>query len=262
MAFIGSDSLLAAEHRWIYPGVEEAPNLVLLDVSSSAGPPTRPREVRFVCGPHHRGMPVRIITEVAGSGDSSGMLEQDVPFYPDPSQRVLALLFFRGFDCSGGAQEIRVVRSEILLRLAREQREGIVEWDVWEEFTVTLDTYELPGTNPHAKYSVSGSRLVVVDTGGRWGKIGVYDLSHWSRQYPDTRLDEGGVSDERKDQFRLTKTHFELPERVVQVHHAVMVQDSMVFFSVRPSAPRFGLGFHKCPPPSLMITLTSGDPPH
>ena len=182
-------------------------------------------------------MHVRILTEVAGSGDPSGMLEQGVPFYPDPSQRVLVLLFSLGLSYTGNNQEIRIVRSETLLRLAREQREGVVEWDAWEKFTVALDTHELPGIEQHRRYSVSGSRFVVVDTGGtgRRVKIGVYDLSHWSRQHPDTKLDEGGGPDERNGRFRLTQAVFELPENVVQVQHAAMVQDSMVFFSVRRS---------------------------
>ena len=154
-----------------------------------------------------------------------------------------------GFDYSGENQEVRIVHSETLLRLAGEQGEGVVEWDAWEEFTVALDADKLPGTNLHTMYSVSGSRLVVVETGGmgRWAKIGLYDLSHWSRRHPDTKLDEGGGSDERNGRFQLTQAVFELPENVVQVQHAAMVQDSMVFFSVRPSVPRSGLGFYESP---------------
>ena len=94
MAFIGDDHLLVAEDVWPNSDEDEAPNMVLLDTSVSADSPATSREVRFVCDPRYRGMRTKIMAGVVRSGDPSGVLEQDVPLYPDPSQRVIVLLFY------------------------------------------------------------------------------------------------------------------------------------------------------------------------
>ena len=149
--------------------IEEAPDLILLDTSILVDFPPVPCQVRFLCDPRYRDMCVRVLAEEVGHGDFSGVIGGDVPFYPDPSQRVLALLFCMKGDALGKAQGICVVRSETFLRLAEEIGEGVVGWDIWGKFAVAPDLDEVPGSNR------------------------VYDLSHWSRQYPDTELPDGGA---------------------------------------------------------------------
>ena len=232
--------------------VGAAPNLVLLDVSTLTDSPAVPRQVRFVCDPRYRGMRVRVMAEGAGYSDFSGVIGQDVPFYPDPSQRVLALLFYLEGGGSGMARGICVVHSETLLRLAEEIGEGVVEWDMWGKFTVAPDTDQVPGADPYTRYSVSGSRFMRVDSNEteKWAKIRVYDLSHWSRQHPDAGLDRGEELGEKWVRCKLTEAVLELPESMWSVCHAGMLQDSIVFFSVGLLALCFGLCFFfdGCPP--------------
>jgi len=244
IAFIGDGRLLVADQAGDpYAHVEEAPgpDLTLLDTSILADFPAVPRQVRFLCDPRYRDMHVRMLAEEAGHSDFSGVIGGDVPFYPDPSQRVLALLFYIKGDVSGKAQGICVVRSETLLRLAEEIGEGVVEWDIWGKFTVAPDLDEVPSVDRHTKYSVSGSRFMRVDVNEakRWAKIRVYDLSHWSRQYPDTELSDGReASGEKRVRCRLTEVVLKLPENVTvwNTRDAAMLRDSIVFF-------RMGGGF-------------------
>ena len=263
MAFVGDNHLLVAEDVWPNSDEDEAPNLVLLDASVSADSPATSREVRFVCDPRYCGMRTKIIADVVRSGDPSGVLEQDVPLYPDPSQRVIVLLFYWRSNYSGKAQGICVVRSETLLRLARERVEGVVEWEAWEKFTVAPEPDEVSDANSYTQYSVSGSRFVKVDTNEteKWVKIRAYDLSHWSRQYPNAELDEDGGSDEREVGCRFTQAVLEMPESMGKIFHAAMLHDSIVFFSVRPSTPCFWSHFLTDALASMIINyMTSGVP--
>ena len=140
-----------------------------------------PPEVRFVCDSRYRSI-----------RDFSKVMRPEVLFYPNPFQRVVALLFYLWGDPSGRVQGIYPTHSETLLRLARQT--GGAVWDVWKKFTVALDTDGVPGANSYTRYSVSGSRFMKVDTNetGMWAKIRVYDLSHWSHQHPNTELDRLG----------------------------------------------------------------------
>ena len=76
--------------------MKEASNLVLLDTSILTDSPAVPRRVRFVCDPRYRSIRVKVIAESAGYSNFSGVMGQDIPFYPDSSQRVLTLLFYLG----------------------------------------------------------------------------------------------------------------------------------------------------------------------
>ena len=120
MAFIGDDRLLIAEQVRGSHVVGAASNLVLLDTSTLTDPPAVPRQVRFVCDPRYRKMRVGVMAEEAGYNDFSRVIGQDVPFYPDPFRRVLALLFHLGGGASNKVRGICVVCSETLLRLAEE----------------------------------------------------------------------------------------------------------------------------------------------
>jgi len=97
------------------PYVGEVPNLVLLDTSTLTGSPTIARQA---CDPRHCDARVRAMAEAAGHSNFSGMMGQDVPFFPDPFQslRFVVLLQKRYFGQGSG---ICIVRSETLLRLAR-----------------------------------------------------------------------------------------------------------------------------------------------
>ena len=233
MAFIGSDRLLVEIGN---PDVGKAPSLVLLDMSVSADFPAAPGEVRFVCDPRYCGMRVRVMAEEAGYGDFSEVMGRDVPFYPAPSQRVIGLLFYLRMDASNKVQGVCVVRSETLLRLASEVGEGVVEWAIWGKFTIAPDTDEVPGADLYTKYLVSGSRFVRVDIEEKegWVKVRVYDLRHWSRQYPVVGREGGGEEGGSKVRCLLIEAVWELPESMWNVCHAAMLQDSVVFFSVRP----------------------------
>ena len=102
----------------------EASNRIRSGASSTCakGPPTSspmridfppvPCQVRFLCDPRYRDICVRVLAEEVGHSDFSGVIGGDVPFYPDPSQRVLALLIYMKEDALGKAQGICVVRSE------------------------------------------------------------------------------------------------------------------------------------------------------
>lgn len=243
MAFIGNDRLLLSNGTELNPDPFEIPGLVLLDTSVPAISSAMPNDVHFVCDPGYRGMRVRIEAEDAGWSDSSRVIGEDVPFYPDPSQRVLALVFYLGVGEPTKGQGICLVHSEALLNLARKQGGGVVEWDAWEKLTVALDMDEVSDPDPDVfpKYSVSGSRFVTVDTNEaeRWVKIKVYDLTHWSRQHRGARPGEDGKSDERRVPYYLTETVMKLPDGMWSIIHAPMVQDSMVFFHVSPSARWF-----------------------
>jgi len=214
------------------------PVLVLFDMSTLTDSTAALRQVRFELDPLYRNARARIVAEEAGHSDFSGVMGQDVPFYPDPSQRVLALLLRDYLSI-----KVICLHSETFLRLAEEIREGVVEWDMWGKFTVTPDLSGARGHSLHATYSVSGSRFVRVyaDERDNWVEIKVYDLSHWSRQHPDAELDGDGESGGGKVRCQLTEEFLELPESMWNVHHVATLQDSIVFFSVGPPAPCFGL---------------------
>lgn len=139
MAFIGDDRPLVIGQmggRSRGHVVEGVPNLIPMDTSTLTDSLAVPLEVRFVCNPRYRGMHVKVMAEEAAY-----------------------LLFYLWGDPSGRVQGIFLVRSETLLRLARERGGGTVEWDTWGKFTVALDTNEVPGADSHTKYWVSGSKL-------------------------------------------------------------------------------------------------------
>jgi hypothetical protein len=200
------------------------------------------------------------MAEAAGHSDFSGVMGQDVPFLPDPSQRVLVLLFYSWGDASSKARGICVVRSETLLRLAREIGEGVIGWDVW----VAPDTDEVPGADPYTKYSVSGSRFVAIDTNEteEWAKIRVYDLSHWSRQHPDVGLDGDEESDGKMARCRHTERVLELPESVWNICHTAMLRDCLVLFSVGHSVPSFESRSLADALASLITSIVGGIPKH
>ena len=228
MAFIGEDHLFVAEDS----DMEDiTPKLVLLDMSSVGESLTTPREVRFACDPRCSGAEVGVMVEGAGHSDFSKVIGQDVPFYPDPSRRVLVLTF----SPRGGAYDavlgIRVVRSETILRLARENGGGVIGWNAWGKYTVAPDVNDTPGANGFPRYSVSGSRFarIFINKTEKLARVKLYDLSHWSLQRLDVGPDECEGS-EKKVGFRVIEGVLELSRG--KVSYVAMLQDSLVFFSV------------------------------
>ena len=216
-----------------------------MDTSTLTGSLAAPLEVRFACDPRYRGMRLSIMAEEAAYGDFSEAMGSEVLFYPDPSQRIVAFLFYSGGDAFGKVWGICLVHSETLLLLARETGGGAVEWDAWGKFTIALDIDQVPSADPEStKCSISGSRFMRVDTSEteRWAKVRVYDLSHWSRRHPDAELDRlgGGESDGKRVRCRLTERVLEPPENMWNICHAAVLRDSLVFFSVGPDAFYFG----------------------
>lgn len=232
MAFIGEDRLLVAEDSDL-EGI--TPKLVLFDMSCQGEPFARAREVTFLCDPRFQGARVGVRAEAAGHSDFSQVIGQDVPFYPDPSQRVLVLTFFPRGSAHGPVLGICVVHTEAILRLAREKGEGVIEWDAWGRYTVAPEKDDVTDTEK-LLYLVSGSRFVTVkaDATGKRAKVKLYDLSHWSRQQPDVGQDERRGLD-KKVQIRLIEGDLDLPQNIWNICHASMLQDSLVFFSVGSS---------------------------
>lgn len=124
MAFIGEDVLLlAVELRGGLYRRHITHKLVLSGVQVLEGSPETVWEATFACDPGYRSQWVSIVVEAAGHSDFPEAIGHDGPFYPDPSQRVVALVFHPRWGLANKAQSSCVVRSETLLRLGRERGE-------------------------------------------------------------------------------------------------------------------------------------------
>ena len=89
--------------------------------------------------------------------------ELSAPFYPGPSQRVLAVAFFRF---------IIVVKIETLLRLARERRGEYLKWEQWRTHVTWVER-----SGYQSKLWVSGPRLCCVVLTRSWETLmDVYDF--------------------------------------------------------------------------------------
>jgi hypothetical protein len=88
------------------------------------------------------------------------------PFYPDPSQRVLAIDFI-SYD------GVAVMKEETLLSLVQERKGEVLRWGEWGE----LVTWVLPGRHPDGLW-VSGPRLrCVYSTDSGEPLMETYDFS-------------------------------------------------------------------------------------
>jgi len=108
------------------------------------------------------------------------------PFYPDASQRVLAIDL-----CGCGT--IYVVKTEVLLKLARERRGADIEWWQWKEHAFEVRHQDGPG-DLVARW-VSGHRLFCVWPSGledEASRMDVYDFSaRASVREPETTTGRG-----------------------------------------------------------------------
>ena len=136
------------------------------------------------------------------------------PFYPDPSQRVLAVAFF---------DSISVVRTEILLRLARERKGEHLQWREWRTHVTCIEW------NGHTgRLWVSGPRLYCVELARSAGmSMEVYDFG--ARASAErTGSVEGGVG--RRFTPSITQT---LPLEICGIILSYGCHDSLSFILVK-----------------------------
>ena len=87
------------------------------------------------------------------------------PFYQDPSQRMLALEFRRG-------RSVFVVKTEVLLELARERGGAELGWEQWRAHVVEVISHDTSES-----LWISGSRLFCVREDCGDAQVYVYDFS-------------------------------------------------------------------------------------
>ena len=117
----------------------------------------------------HEHLDVKEICLYLDQGGYKPSPEEDLitPFYQDASQRVIATGFH---ECDS----VFVMKTEVLLRLARERRGMGLEWEQWKSHAVEIQ----PGCC--VDLWVSGPRLFCISRGGRddgEASMGVYDFS-------------------------------------------------------------------------------------
>jgi len=110
------------------------------------------------------------------------------PFYPDPSQRILAL-------CYGPHGRCFVINVELFLELAREREGQYVKWEEWVTHTIEI---QVEGDSFPGHIWVSGSqlyctmcRLEGVDLSS---SLRIYDFSHAGRSKHLRTLDRPNKS--------------------------------------------------------------------
>jgi len=110
-----------------------------------------------------------------------------VPFYPDPSQRITV------FDL---AVTTYVIKTELLLKLARERRGQHFKWSEWGWATIEVETGGLRG----GVYSicVSGCRMFCMTSGDQKSCLQVYDFSYRGRAKNLKVPDEVGESERKR----------------------------------------------------------------
>ena len=106
------------------------------------------------------------------------------PFYPDDSQRILAVYFGRGSSCY-------LINTELLLRLARKRKGQGVGWDEWCAHAIEVHVGD-PETV--SQISASGCRLFCTVSDDMDGPfyLRIYDFSHASRAKYLRAPGEGG----------------------------------------------------------------------
>ena len=155
------------------------------------------------------------VTETAGYKPSP----QDIltaPFYPEPSQRILAF----SLGCERG---MLVMKVETLLRLSRERAGEEVRWQEWEPYLLRLRT-SLLVDQLHVRSWVSGFRLfhLYIVEGGRGCDLHVYDFS--ARGHMSSLCQPAG-----KDSQVMYASVRRLPWEVMGIHEINFGHNSMVF---------------------------------
>ena len=99
------------------------------------------------------------------------------PFYPEPSQRILAL-------STEPQKEFSIMRVETLLRFAKERAGKEIRWEEWKLYLIGIVLQKAPGTLFHMRSWVSGFRFFSAPIGGYDGAcdLQMYDFSARSLQ--------------------------------------------------------------------------------
>ena len=144
------------------------------------------------------------------------------PFFPDPSQRLLAIELR---NCGSAF----VMKTEVLLRLAQEWGDVALEWEQWRAHSIEVRPGDV------SNLWISGPRLFCM-TGPRGKRMDVYDFSpQASARHLETTTDRDGMV----QLFMRPSIQNYLPWHSLSptVHCADCGHDSIVFLMV--NAPRF-----------------------
>ena len=204
------------------------PRLVLLNTEPTGGG-TAPIQTTFHFDPReHPHLEVAYLCVEPGGHEPSPEEGLFAPFYPDASQRVLAVHL-------RGCESILVLKTEELLRLARERGGAALEWEQWRVRGIEV----WPRDADVVDLWVSGPRLFFIarDTFGAdeiW--MDVYDFSaQASTRNLETTTDWDGTV-QRCMSPSIRKYH--LPWNAPVVHFANGGHDGIVLIMVNTPLPR------------------------
>ena len=145
------------------------------------------------------------------------------PFYQDPSQRILALEF--GQDGS-----VFVMKTEVLLELAREHGGTELGWGQWRAHVI-----EIVHVNKIFLW-VSGPRLFCIRPEDDDARVDVYDFSPRAsaRYIQEVAYIDGGIMRKMEPNSELPK----LPWYLDEIHYANGGHDGIVFLEVSALVPK------------------------
>ena len=152
------------------------------------------------------------------------------PFYPDPSQRILALSV-------EPRNAFYVMKVETLLRIARERAGGVVQWEEWKPSLIETARGNHSRTYRRGHW-VSGFRLFSTSSVSSEGSdLRVHDFSpHASMKFLHLADDGRPLMHPSVTAFRLPREDYDGPAHGISFGH-----DSMVFeFVSRISHPHGG----------------------
>ena len=140
------------------------------------------------------------------------------PFFPDPSQRILAVeLHNRG--------SVFVIKTEVLLKLAQEWGGGVLEWEQWRTHGIEVRPGDV------SNIWISGPRLFCM-TGPERSQMDVYDFSpQASARHLKTTIDKDGMV-QRIMLPSIRKLQLPWDIQDPWVHSASCGHDSIVFLMV------------------------------
>ena len=196
----------------------QPPGLVFLDTNQTTIDGGELAKTFFRLDPYqHVRLEPSFVSDLGGHGPSC---EDDrfAPFYPDPSHRLLVIEFM-GIGC------LFVMKTEALLRLAREREGEELHWGEWKAHVTRIST-----DVDTRKLWVSGPRLCFVylaDSGETL--VDVYDFSAQTSARHTEAGDDGVV--ERVAPSMTHTLHF----RVEETLSPYGCHDSIAFFMVKAS---------------------------
>ena len=220
MGFVDEYSLVAIATR----GGKNPPQLQIFHTGMC-----RTSQTSFFFHPTHHGDAEYAQPLLGPYGQHAPLLDESLvstPFYPDPSQRILAICFMWGVCC--------VINVEALLKLARDREEEDIRWDEWGLDTIEVHVGE---TKNIVQTWVSGCRLFTValfedgedDKGGEPSCLRIFDLSPAGRtKHLEKRTDRG----KPKRWISPSSGRYRLPWDMEEVLDATTGYDSITFHIV------------------------------